>query len=80
MDKAWLCAVSLTGLALLGQARLGHLTGWEMPLAQPTDLPRLGQAIGSWLVQVIYGADHLVTTTFVQWQNQAADATKNYHI
>ena len=51
MDKAWFWAVSRTGPALLGQARLRHLTGWEMPLAQPTDLPTLGQAIGSRLVQ-----------------------------
>ena len=31
-------------------------------------------------VETIYGAGHLVTATFVQWQNQAVDATKHYHI
>ena len=29
---------------------------------------------------IAYGAGHLVTATFVQLQNQAADARENYHI
>ena len=27
---------------------------------------------------IMYGAGHIVTTTFVQWQNQVADATRHY--
>ena len=27
-----------------------------------------------------YGAGHLVTTTFVQWQNWVTDAKEHYHI
>ena len=27
-----------------------------------------------------YGAGHLVTTTFVQWQNQVVNATTHHHI